>query len=347
MIDREDEVSCLLVALVAGENPLFVGPPGCAKSLMCDAISAAIEGVNSFQRLITKYSEPSELFGPISIKGLKEDRLEHVVAGFLPTADIAFVDEIGKASPAIINSLLTIMNERRFDNGPNRIAVPLLMLMGASNEWPIGEGFETCAALFDRFLIRKAVSYVSPMSIDRLIWGTLDTPTPCVSIEEVREAQAQAKAIPWSREGAEAMLAIVDQLRVEGIRPSDRRIRKSAIAAKAVAWLKGASAVGPAHLEILQHVLWEDPHHHVAKVADVVIGIANPSGRGLAQLLQEAQELMSTINIRQIEERTYADVSKLREIANKLKGMTGDRAEMASAKVADALRRYNAALLGV
>lgn len=346
MIDREDEISCLLVALVAGEHPLFVGPPGSAKSLLCDAISSIVDGCESFQRLITKYSEPSELFGPISIKGLKEDRLEHVVDGFLPTAHVAFVDEIGKASPAIINSLLTILNERRFDNGPKRIACPLLMLMGASNEWPIGEGFETCAAMFDRFLIRKAVSYVSPMSVDRLIWGQLQKPGKCLDLQDVLQAQREAAALQWSRQGVEAMLEIVDSLRLEGIRPSDRRLRKSAVAAKAVAWLKGANAVGADHLEILQHVLWEDPQQHPAKVAEVVVGIANPSARGLAQLLQEAQELMSTINVRHVEERTYTDVAKLREIANRLKAMGGERAEMAFGKVSDALKRYNAILLG-
>lgn len=345
LVDREEEVSCILVALAAGEHTLFVGPPGTGKSLLCDNLTKAVGGARSFQRLITKHSEPSELFGPISIRGLKEDRMEHVIDGFLPTADIAFVDEIGKSSPAIINSLLTVMNERKFDNGPNRIDCPLTMLMGASNEWPVGEGFETCAALFDRFVIRKSVDYVSPTSMARLLWGEFKSPEVALTKEDVRAVQRDVEAIGWTSDGQEALLEILDSLRAEGIRVSDRRAYKARKIAQAAAWLHGMSAVEPQHLEVLQHVLWEDPIEHPKKAAEVVIGVANPAAKKLAQLLSEAQELMTIINPRRPSESLYNDIAKLKEVAGRLREIPGDRAMAAVDKVTAALKRYNAILL--
>ena len=345
LIDREEEVSCMLLALAAGEHMLMVGPPGTGKSLLCEGLGEAIAGADVFSKLITKYSEPSELFGPVSLRGLKEDRYEHVIDGFLPTAHVTFVDEIGKSSPAIMNQLLTVMNERKFDNGPNRIDCPLRILVAASNEWPVGEGYETCQALFDRFLIRKTVSYVSPMSLDSLIWGALPEIGETLTLEEVDAAQDEVSAMPWSDDAKEALLTILDRLRREGIRPSDRRVRKSTQIAQAAAWFRGRDEVAVQDLECLQHVLWEDPIEHPQKTADIVIDIANPGAHKLAELLQTAAELTAGINPRSPDADTYADIAKLKEVSAKLKDLPGDRAEEAAKRVNEDANRLTMALM--
>ena len=244
-----------------------------------------------------------------------------------------------------MNQLLTVMNERKFDNGPNRIDCPLRILVAASNEWPVGEGYETCAALFDRFLIRKTVSYVSPMSLDSLIWGALPEIGETLTLEEVDAAQDEVSAMPWSDDAKEALLTILDRLRREGIRPSDRRVRKSTEIAQAAAWFRGRDEVSVQDLECLQHVLWEDPIEHPQKTADIVIDVANPGAHKLAELLQTAAELTAGINPRSPDADTYADIAKLKEVSAKLKELPGDRAAEAAKRVNEDANRLTMALM--
>jgi MoxR-like ATPase len=141
--------------VLAGEHVLLLGPPGTAKSALVRAIAQAFGGTY-FERLLTKFSTPEELFGPISLKALEQDRYQRVTAGKLPEAEFAFVDEVFKANSAILNSLLTAMNERLFHNDGAPTQMPLVALFGASNELPEGKELE---ALFDRFLLRFDVQY--------------------------------------------------------------------------------------------------------------------------------------------------------------------------------------------
>ena len=136
LIERETEVRLLLLAACCGEHLLLLGPPGTAKSELGRRLSALCEGGSYFERLLTRFSVPEELFGPLSMKGLENDQYVRQIDGYLPTANVAFVDEVFKANSAILNSLLTILNERLFDNGNERIDVPLLCMVGASNELP-------------------------------------------------------------------------------------------------------------------------------------------------------------------------------------------------------------------
>lgn len=154
----------MLLAALAGEHLLLLGPPGTAKSELSRRLAALTKG-RYFERLLTRFSVPEELFGPLSMKGLENDEYVRQVEGYLPTAEVAFIDEIFKANSAILNALLTLLNERLFDNGTARNAVPLLTLVGASNELPESEELD---ALYDRFLIRRHVSQVSADALGRL-----------------------------------------------------------------------------------------------------------------------------------------------------------------------------------
>ncbi|MCM2306802.1 MAG: AAA family ATPase [Sulfuritalea sp.] len=158
MIERCQSVRLCLLAALAGEHTLFIGPPGTAKSELARRLHTAFRDAGYFERLLTRFSVPEELFGPLSIKALEEDRYERHTAGFLPDASIAFIDEVFKANSAILNALLTLLNEREFDNGAGRQRCPLISAVGATNEVPEDEIAE---AFFDRFLVRLPVAAVS------------------------------------------------------------------------------------------------------------------------------------------------------------------------------------------
>src|SRR5512141_1030693 len=158
LVERRRQVRLALLAALAGEHTLLIGPPGTAKSELARRLHLAFEDAQYFERLLTRFSVPEELFGPLSISALEQDRYERQTAGYLPQASIAFIDEVFKANSAILNALLTLLNERKFDNGAIRQDCPLISAIGATNEVPAGEVAE---AFFDRFLVRQPVERVS------------------------------------------------------------------------------------------------------------------------------------------------------------------------------------------
>lgn len=159
LIEREEVIRAALIALLARQHLVILGPPGTAKSQLVTALASRISpangtGLKSFNYLMTRFTTPEELFGPVSVQALKQDEYRRVTTGKLVEAELAFLDEIFKASSAILNALLKITNERTFSNGNQEITVPLLSLFAASNELPQGNELE---ALWDRFLLRMRV----------------------------------------------------------------------------------------------------------------------------------------------------------------------------------------------
>jgi MoxR-like ATPase len=261
-LERDEVIEGLLCALVAGQHVLLLGPPGTAKSELSHELCRRIEGARYFQWLLTRFTTPEELFGPISLKALEQDRYVRVTEGKLPRAHVAFLDEVFKASSSILNTLLAILNERRFDGGDGSAEVPLCTLVGAANELPDDDEL---GALYDRFLLRYQVEYVKEdyRFLHLLASGEPDRRTflPLAELEALR-ARARAVEVP------DEILRDVTELRrllaERELFASDRRWRQSIDLLRARAVVAGRDRVGCDDLDILAHVLWTEPSERAA-----------------------------------------------------------------------------------
>lgn len=256
-VERDEVIDGALAGLLAGEHVLLLGPVGTAKSMLAGAICGRIDGAAFFSWLLTKFSTPEEIFGPVSLKGLEQDAFRRLTADKLPEAHIAFLDEIFKSNSAILNSLLAILNERIFHNGATPEAVPLLTLFAASNELP-EEG--ELMALYDRFLLRFQLGYIAEDSgFLRLL--TLDEPAPGTSLtlDELRHLQKQTREVAISRAILGDVVALRSALQAEEIDASDRRYRKALDVLRAYALLDGRDQVKGRDLRHLVNVLWNEP----------------------------------------------------------------------------------------
>ncbi len=347
LIERDDEIDLALTALIAQEHLLLVGPPGCAKSLLLDSLMNWMHG-RRFAILLTKFSTPEEVVGPVSITALKEDRYRRVTTSKLPEAELAFIDEVWKASSAILNTLLKILNERVFENDGETLRVPLRLCVAASNEWPSPETGKELTALLDRFLFRRTVRPIATLAgRRRLLWTRDHGPKLSTSItaDEVDAAHKAAGALPWSDDAVEALETILRTLTKEGIQPGDRRQYKAVGATQAYAYLAGAERVSPEHLEVLASVLWDDPVEQPEKSAQVIARIANPTGMRVNQLLMEAEQILSATDVKNLGQATTA-TAKLGEIEKQLSAIERDpRASKARAYVRDQMRRIRLACI--
>lgn len=348
LIERGGEVEAMLLAAIAREHVLLVGPPGTAKSRLVTSLTNAIDGAHSFSVLLTKFTTPEEVFGPVKLSALREDRYERAIEGYAPTAHICFFDEIFKASSAILNTLLTQLQERVFDNGGVRINTPLRLAVAASNEWPSSEDGQELGALFDRFLIRRVVKPVSPAGRQRLLFEELPEVLSCTPLETLDAAAEQAAAIPFDESAKVALAEILDKLAGAGILPGDRRARKAVGIARAAAWIQHADAVLPAHLEALADVLWAAPEQ-AEQCTDIVMRIANPVGAALADLLRDVDEITASA----VEDDAGARMSAVKKLeacekrAAKLQAEGGPRANEILRHVKSERIRIQAAALGI
>ena len=310
--EKETEISLSLLAALAGESIILLGPPGVAKSMVARQLKTAFRDAQSFEYLMSRFSTPDEIFGPVSIQKLKtSDTYERAVEGYLPTADVVFLDEIWKAGPAIQNTLLTVINEKIFRNGNREMHLPLKLLVAASNELPAkGEGLE---ALWDRFVIRiesrpikleknfRAMLLESHADFSRStrVLGHADFADNAdfsnlkITAEEYAEWAEKICKIGVKEEVLDAISAIRKSLRAvnvdeaaerRNIYVSDRRWKNIVHLLRTSAFMQDREEVDICDLLPIYHCLWQEPEERDAIRSIVIRALFSPFAEKLVEM---------------------------------------------------------------
>ena len=278
-LGKSETVRLMLIAAVAGEHMLLVGPPGTAKSALVRMFSKLVDA-KYFEYLLTRFTEPNEIFGPIDIQAFRQGQYQRRMDGMLPQADVVFLDEIFKANSAILNSLLSVLNERLYTVGGTVVKVPLVTCFGASNEVPNDDDL---MAVFDRFLIRLKSDNLDSYHFQELLLrglqhevskatGEYDKLKPLLSAADLRNLHVflaeRMRSVPENF--LSQYKGLVFQIRAEGVSISDRRAVKMLKLFVASAFLDNRATPDPSDFFLLKHA-WNN-----VEQGEILEGIVSP-----------------------------------------------------------------------
>lgn len=289
VVGRSAEFDLVTLALAARVNVLLLGVPGTAKTMLVQTMSRGFceNPSDFFDILMTKFSKPAEVFGPTDVVALRDDSTLRVATdGYLPKARVGFLDEIFKASSAILNALLRIANERTFRNGTEWEETPTRMLVGASNEMP--EDPALLAAFYDRFPLKSIVNPLEDgpfADMVRLVASPTPGGKPPVMTEaDFAELDRIVDAVSVPPAIVDALTQLRGVLRAKGVRPSDRRWAQSVRILKASAAIAGRREVIRRDLRSIESVLWS-AQEEIGSVKAEIDQLMNPIDRVLREAI--------------------------------------------------------------
>lgn len=275
-LGKSELIRLLLIAIVAREHVVVIGPPGTAKSALIKSLAELVDA-RYFEYLLTRFTEPNELFGPVDIHAFREGVYRRKTEGMLPEAELVFLDEIFKSNSAILNSLLTLLNERRLALGGQTIQSPILSVFGASNEVPADESLQ---ALYDRFLLRVRSDNLEAYHFNELLLRGIQHESArlvgqkrqsLVAGHELQSLAAQlAPRLDFSEDFLGSYKGLIFQIRAEGVSVSDRRVVKLLKLFAASALLDGREGADLGDLFVLKHI-WNSEDQ-----APIVAGLVEP-----------------------------------------------------------------------
>jgi MoxR-like ATPase len=331
--ERDDVIRALMVAVLAGQHSLILGPPGTAKSQLARELTDRIDGAAYWEILLSKFTAPTRMFGPVDVAALSRGEYRQVFEGRATTAHIAFIDEIFKCSIAALNETLGLLNERVYhpEAGGAPIHCPLIAAITASNELPSGED---SAAIYDRLLVRLEVGYLAdPSNFAALVRSAVSTPAPAarttVDLAALQHAvTVEVPAIVVTDATVDAVCTLRAALRRKELVASDRRWRQAVRLLQASAFLDGRSEVNENDLAILTHVLWDSPAQRPT-VEREVLTLVNPDAKEALDLADAIDELESELDAKAGQSRESLSGWAIKEANGKLakagKRLTGMR----------------------
>lgn len=293
-VERNDEIHGMLISLLSRNHVMFLGPPGTAKSQLVYYFSKLLApDITFFPWLLSPFSTPEEVFGAFSLKGLEQDRLTRNIKGKLACAHVAFLDEIWKCNSALLNSFLTILNEKKFFDDGKMLDIPLLLLVAASNELPGLD--DNLGAMESRFVLRYIVkpieeksNFMKMLDIEEL------HDSPIFKLDDVYTMQKEVDQVKFDITGKDLLANIREALVKDGMFMADRTYKNCVRVLQAEAYFYGRNEVKEQDFDILQHVLWSDPKLK-KKVYTTILSLSNPIKKRILEDFNIAEELYDEV----------------------------------------------------
>ena len=328
LVERRDEVEGLAISLLSRNHAYFLGLAGVGKGKLIDTFIGQIKGASLFDILMAKDTIADEVFGPQKLSQLKKDIYERQVDGFLPTANVAFIDEGFKANSVVLNKMLKVMNERKFLNGNTMLDVPLESLYLASNELPedLEEGDGTLMAMYDRIVLRYVVEDIEDSGNYLKVMKKLAKPvTTVITLDEIKLAQIEVQNIIVPDKVLMSLWNIKRHLKPKGFYISQRKLVWIQEIIRAKAWLAGKTEADISDLLIVRHCLWDTPSQ-IKDVRNVVTEIAEPQ-------LKKAEDIRDGVwQIRNEIDNEDNEARKLKLCEDNLGKVTARRRELEDLK---------------
>lgn len=299
-VERDDLIKLMMLAVTTGTNLLMLGPPGTAKSAITYELCGRVENANYFQWMLNKTSDPSEILGPFSVKAMENDHFMRMTSGKLPEAHIAFMDEVFKSNAPTLNALLTIMNEHIFYNDGKPQDVPLITMIGASNEPPEDESLD---AMYDRFIFRMNVAYVKDAgNKKRMHANYIDNRAgllglagkTTITLDELLCLQKAAQSVKVPKDVINKFIRLISDLDRQAIHVSDRRQNECFKVMQGSAILRGSNVVGLDDFKSLIYVLWEK-EEHIPIIESTILKMVNPYDDRFKELKENFAQVKSDI----------------------------------------------------